>query len=174
MRTAAFPSKRVPRPQAYLLVGLTGAGKTTYAQRVLEPAGVTRLSVDELVYARHGRYGVDYPTEDYFGLYEPALDEIRVKAVAYLEAGRDIALDLGIWSRADRDAWKARVEAAGATWRLLYFPVSRAELLERLAGRNRLEGADALRVTESDLDDFYGRFSEPVDEGEEVVQPGSY
>jgi predicted kinase len=164
----------VPRPQAYLLVGLTGAGKTTYAQRVLEPVGVTRLSVDELVYARHGRYGVDYPTEIYFDLYGPALDEIRVQVDAYLEAGRDVALDLGIWRRADRDEWKARITAAGATWRLLYFPVSRAELLERLIGRNRLEGANALRVTGSDLDDFYARFEEPLDEGEEVIQPGSY
>ncbi|WP_374193049.1 AAA family ATPase [Streptomyces sp. AV19] len=48
-------------PVVYLLVGLTGAGKTTYARRKLEPAGVVRLSVDETVAHDHGRYGVDYP-----------------------------------------------------------------------------------------------------------------
>ena len=40
--------------------GLTGSGKTTFA-RTLESAGVVRLSVDEEVFNRHGRYGVDYP-----------------------------------------------------------------------------------------------------------------
>ena len=47
-------------PVVYLLCGLTGSGKTTYA-RQLEAAGAVRLSVDEEVYARHGRYGVDTP-----------------------------------------------------------------------------------------------------------------
>jgi predicted kinase len=158
----------------YLLVGLTGAGKTTYARRVLEPAGVVRLSVDELVYARHGRYGIDYPAEKYLDLYGPALEEVRRRALGEVALGRDVALDLGIWRRAERDRWKAWIEAAGASWRLLYFPVSRAELLNRLADRNRLDGPDALPVTESDLDDFYARFDEPVDEGEEIIQPGSY
>lgn len=51
----------------YLLVGLTGSGKTTYAKVRLESAGAVQLSVDELVHARHGRYGVDYPERDYFG-----------------------------------------------------------------------------------------------------------
>lgn len=161
-------------PDVFLLVGLTGAGKTTYSKRVLEPAGVVRLSVDELIYAEHGRYGVDYPAETYFELYAPALAAVRDRLAVELARGRDVALDLSIWSRADRDGWKAAIEAAGARWRLLYFPVSRAELWQRLAERNRLDGPDAMPLHESDLDDFYARFDEPVDEGEEVIQPGSF
>jgi predicted kinase len=161
-------------PDVYLLVGLTGAGKTTYSKRVLEPAGVVRLSVDELIFHKHGRYGIDYPASVYFELYAPALEIVRETLLAELDRGRDVALDLGIWSRADRDDWKTRIEAAGARWRLLYFPVSYAELRQRLAERNRLDGPDALRVEESDLDDFYARFEEPTDEGEEVIQPGSF
>ncbi len=158
----------------YLLVGLTGAGKTTYSKRVLEPAGVVRLSVDELIYHEHGRYGIDYPASAYAEFYAPALQTVRELLVEELAMGHDVALDLGIWSRADRDEWKSLIEAAGARWRLLYFPVSLAELRQRLVDRNRLDGPDALRVEESDLDDFYARFAEPTDEGEEVIQPGSY
>jgi predicted kinase len=161
-------------PVVYLLVGLTGAGKTTYSKRVLEPAGAVRLSADELIFAEHGRYGIDYPESVYSELYPPALDTVRELLVEELAMGRDVALDLGIWSRADRDGWKALIEAAGARWRLLYFPVSHAELRQRLAERNRLNGANELRVSEADLDDFYARFDEPVDEGEEVIQPGSF
>jgi predicted kinase len=161
-------------PLVFLLVGLTGAGKTTYSRRVLEPAGAVRLSVDELIYERHGQYDVDYPADTYFSLYEPAVQEIRERMVREVALGHDVALDLGIWSRTDRDEWKDLIEKAGGQWRLLYFPVSHAELLSRLAHRNRMGGADAMPLRETDLDDFYTRFDEPENEGEEVIQPGSY
>jgi predicted kinase len=157
-------------PIVYLLVGLTGSGKTTYARDVLEPQGAVRLSVDEVVFAEHGRYDIDYPAAVYFDLYAPALDKVREQATDALEAGHDVALDLGLWRRADRDEWKARAEAAGARWRLLYFRVPRAELSRRLAARNdQGDHANALRVHESDLDDFYARFEEPDGEGEELI-----
>jgi predicted kinase len=161
-------------PTVFLLVGLTGAGKTSYAERVLGPAGAIRLSVDEIVFARHGRYGIDYPAAEYFDHYEPALAEVRSSLLRELALGHDVALDLGIWSRTDRDGWKALIESAGARWRLLYFRVPRTELLRRLTDRNRLEHANALRVTAADLDDFYARFDEPTGEGEELIEPNSY
>ena len=104
----------------YLLCGLTGSGKTTYAKR-LEAGGAVRLSVDEEVYARHGRYGV---------------------------------------------------EAHGGRWRLLYFKADRQVLVQRLAERNRRDDANGLAVTPSALEDFFARFDEPVDEGEELVDSG--
>lgn len=63
------------RPVAFLLVGLTGAGKSTYALRRLVPGGAVRLSVDEVVFARHGRYGVDYPEHAYFAKEAPVVAE---------------------------------------------------------------------------------------------------
>ncbi|MFG2260611.1 AAA family ATPase [Streptomyces mirabilis] len=67
-RVKAEVSGETAGPVVYLLVGLTGSGKTTYAQRRLEPVGAVRLSVDERVHARYGRYGADYPERDYFAL----------------------------------------------------------------------------------------------------------
>src|SRR5688500_15185492 len=122
-------------PVVFLLVGLTGSGKTTYAQRVLAPTGAVRLSVDEEVFARHGRYGVDYPEPEYFAKEAPVVAEVRERLLTLVRAGRDVVLDHGLWRRPDRDAWKALVEAAGGRWRLLYFPVPRAELLRRLEQR---------------------------------------
>jgi hypothetical protein len=92
----------------------------------------------------------------------------------HIGLGHDVALDLGLWSRKDRDGWKALITTAGARWRLLYFPVPRAELSRRLAERNGQEHANALRVLESDLDDFIARFEEPTGEGEQIIQPDSY
>lgn len=163
-----------PEPVVFLLVGLTGSGKTTYARLWLEPVGAVRLSVDELVYARHGRYGVDYPERDYFALEAPVVAEVRERLAELVAAGRDVVLDHGLWLRGDREAWKKLVEAAGGRWRLLYFPVGREELLRRLEERNRRQDANALRVSSSALDDFFGRFEAPHDEGEEIVAPGSW
>ena len=96
-------------PVVFLLVGLTGSGKTTYAKRRLEPAGAVRLSVDELVFARHGRYGVDYPERDYFALQAPVLERLA----ELVAAGRDVVLDHGLWLRSTREEWKTLVESAG-------------------------------------------------------------
>lgn len=162
------------RPTVFLLVGLTGSGKTTYARQRLEPAGAVRLSVDELVHERHGRYGVDYPEHHYVALEAPALEEVWRRLVELVGAGRDVVLDHGLWLRKDRDAWKTLVEQAGGRWRLLYFPVARHELVRRLQERNRRQDANALLVTPEALDDFYARFDAPEGEGEEIVEPDTF
>ena len=153
----------------YLLCGLTGSGKTSYAKR-LEAGGAVRLSVDEEVYARHGRYGVDYRMEEYFDWERPVVQELRRRLVELVESGRDVVLDCGLWRRSDRDAYKRLVEAHGGRWRLLYLKVDPEVLRQRLADRNRRGDANALAVTPSALEDFIARFHEPVDEGEELVE----
>ncbi|MGC4967330.1 ATP-binding protein [Streptomyces globisporus] len=159
-------------PVVFLLVGLTGSGKTTYAQRKLEPGGAVRLSVDEVVHERHGRYGVDYPENTYFEKEAPVVAELHERLAELVAEGRHVVWDHGLWPRKDRDAMKELVEAAGGRWRLLYFPVEREELLRRLAERNEREDANALVVTPEALDDFFARLEEPQDEGEEIVEPG--
>ncbi|WP_405522689.1 ATP-binding protein [Streptomyces canus] len=106
----------------YLLVGLTGSGKTTYARRRLESGGAARLSVDERVLARHGRYGVDYPERDYFARETPVVPEVREELVERVATGQDVVLDHGLWTRVARDEGKKLVEEAGGSPRLLYFP----------------------------------------------------
>jgi predicted kinase len=155
----------------YLQCGLTGSGKTTSAKR-LEAGGAVRLSVDEEVYARHGRYGVDDPMGEYVERERPGVEELRRRLEELVEAGRDVVLDDGLWQRSDRDADKRLVEAHGGRWRLLYFKADRQVLVQRLAERNRRDDANGLAVTPSALEAFFARFDEPVDEGEELVDSG--
>lgn len=161
-------------PVVFLLVGLTGSGKTTYARTVLEPRGAVRLSVDEEVHRRHGRYGVDYPEWEYFERQAPVVAWTRERLAELVGEGRDVVVDHGLWRCAERAEWKKLVESAGARWRLLYFPLEREELLHRLAERNRREDANALTVTPEALADFVVRFDPPEGEGEEVIAPDSF
>jgi predicted kinase len=155
-------------PVVYLLIGLTGSGKTTYARR-LEAEGVLRLSVDEEVFARNGTYGVDYPDHEYPQRERPVVEEIRERLAAAVRAGRSVVLDYGLWRRAERESYKKLVEDAGGRWRLIYLKVEKAELLRRLHQRNERTDANALRVGPEALDEFYARFDEPSGEGEEVL-----
>ncbi|MGI5201352.1 AAA family ATPase [Spirillospora sp. CA-108201] len=152
----------------WLLVGLTGSGKTTFA-RHLEERGVVRLSVDEEVFRRHGRYGVDFHESRWFELADPVAEEVYRRLGELVKAGRGVVLDHGLWRRGDRDAAKKLVEAAGGRWRLIYLKVGRDELMRRLQLRNQRADANALLVTEPALEDFIARFDEPDGEGEEVV-----
>jgi predicted kinase len=161
----AIPSDK---PLVYLLAGLTGSGKTTYA-RTLEASGLVRLSVDEEVFARHGRYGVDYPEHEYAARQRPIVEHNRQRLVELIRAGHSVVLDYGLWRRSEREDYKQLVEHAGGRWRLLYFPVHRNELLRRLAARNHRADANALTVTVHMLDDFIARFEPPSDEGEEIM-----
>lgn len=151
----------------WLPVGLTGSGKTTFANRLVA-RGVVRLSVDEEVFARHGRYGTDYHESEWPEKEAPVVAEIYRHLEGLVEAGRDVVLDAALWRRTDRDKVKKLIEAAGGSWRLVYFDVGRDELLRRLAERNRRADANALLVTPEALDDFIARFEVPSGEGEEL------
>jgi predicted kinase len=88
----------------YLLCGFVGSGKTTYA-RQLEAEGVARLSVDEIVFERHGRHGVDYPESEHPSHWDAAVEEVDRRLNDLLAAGKSVVLDFGFWSREDRDRY---------------------------------------------------------------------
>ena len=162
----------MPTPLVYMLCGLTGSGKTVYAKR-LEAKGCVRLSIDELVQARHGRYDVDYPAHDYLRFYDEAVTELDRRLVELLEAGQSVVLDHGLWKRSNRDRYKRMVEAHGGRWRLFYFKANPEVLRRRLAERNRRTDANALTVTDDMLTAFLARFEAPVGEGEVVLDQSS-
>jgi predicted kinase len=151
-----------------MLCGLTGSGKTTYG-RLLEKRGIERLSIDETVFDRHGRYDIDDPHTDYRAHWEAARAELDLRLTELLERGESVVLDYGFWSRSDRNAYKQIVEDAGSSWRLLYFRADRDLLEQRLRHRNQRTDANALIVDSAMLDDFFARFEAPEDEGEEVI-----
>jgi predicted kinase len=158
-------------PAAVLLIGITGSGKTHLAQ-ALADRGLIRLSVDEEVHRRHGRYGVDYPEHTYFERERPVVDAIRELLVQHLRAGDDVVLDYGLWLRRERDEWSKTVEHAGGRPLPVYLPVAKAELLRRLEQRNQRADANALTVTPEALEDFFARFEPPGSDENVVINTG--
>lgn len=156
------------KPQVYLLCGLTGSGKTTYAQKLVQ-SGATRLSLDEAVFERYGSYGIDYPQSRFFEYETIVKKQLEEHFVELIMSNKSVVLDYGFWKKEFRDYYKSLCNEHNAKWRLLYFKVSKNKLLERLNKRNKRTDANAIPVTESDLDDFYERFEEPRSEGQETI-----
>lgn len=161
-------------PTVYLLCGLTGAGKSTYAAK-LEAQGLKRLALDEAVFESHGRYGVDYPEQEFATHEAEARNQLDDRLVELVRNGESVVLDYGFWSRQDRERYKQLINDSGGECKLLYFKAAPDLLQKRLAARNdaQYEGANQLPVTDEMLEAFAERFEEPSNEGEEIVGDGT-
>jgi predicted kinase len=131
-------------PTVYLLAGLPGSGKTTYA-KALESEGVVRLGVDDEIRARHGLFGVDYPVEEHLGFLAGVLEDVNQQLIEHVEAGHDVVLDHGLGQRDERDSYKRLVEEHGGQWCLIHFTVDHTELIRRLEIRNARPGPHSVK-----------------------------
>jgi predicted kinase len=131
----------------------------------------TRVSIDQIIYSRHGIYGADYPPDRY--------DEYQTEADGIYDAhfrqllreGRDIVLDRSFYAKEDRDEFRDLVEQAGARRVLVYFKADRDVLWKRICER-RARGVNAdsaLEISEELLDAYFAGFEAPVGEGEMVI-----
>jgi predicted kinase len=160
----------VRRPEVVLLCGLAGSGKTTYAKH-LETQGYMRLSVDEEIWRRFGRYGVDYQPDEYGQHTEVAREAVRARLLALLAEGRDVVVDSSFWQRSRRQEYKRLIEQAGGRWRLVYLRADPALLRARLDRRAARSDANAaFPITEELLARYLDSFEPPSGEGEEVVE----
>lgn len=155
------------KPVVYILCGLPGTGKTTYAKTKLK--NITRLSTDEIVFDRHGNYGVDYLKEDYNKYYDPVEEELKQELIKLLKSGSSVVLDYGFWEKKMRDAYKKLIEENNGEWKLFYLKVNKDTLIKRLLERNKRISANSLTVSEKDLDEYISEFEEPVNEGEITI-----
>ena len=153
------------KPVVYLLCGLPGSGKSTYARK-LEKEGAVCFSLDEELFKRFGRH------------FESGYDEKEVETkrqlkelcVENVRAGRSVIFDFGFWKKSARDEYKSFIEQAGADRKLIYFPASEVELKRRLHIRNENDLDRNHHISEELMDKFMTQFEPPFGEGEEVIE----
>lgn len=119
------------KPTVYVLCGLPGSGKTTYA-RSLEAGGVVRLTFAEALIAK---YGSAFPSEKYEEYRTNIESELISKMQEAVGGGENVVFDWGFWQKAQRERIKEAIEVAGGAYALVYFDRPSAEL--RVAVRDR-------------------------------------
>jgi predicted kinase len=157
------------KPVVYLLCGLGGSGKSTYAQKLTE-GGLQKFSLDEYVYSKYGRDIVNLPENEYLEHYRTAKIELDTKLASSIKRNHSVVVDYGFWRRNSRDFYKQLIEENGGKWRLIYLKASPEVLLSRLKERNQRTDANAFPVTEQKLLEYIDRFEEPNGEGEEIIE----
>ena len=151
------------------MCGLAGSGKTAHSKE-LETRGYVRLSVDEEVWERFGRFGVDYDASSYEAHTAVARRSLDERLTSLVAQGRDVVVDSSLWQRVRREELKRLVERAGGRWRLVYLKASEAVLRARLAQRaERFDANAAFPITNEILTRYLIAFEAPSDEGEEIV-----
>jgi predicted kinase len=157
----------------WIFTSIAGSGKSTLSKAIAErhPSFV-RLSGDNVLHAKHGLYGKDYPPEMYGKYLDEAAAEVEAKLSELLDDGeRDIVLDRSLYSREQRDFFKKLVEGKGARWILVFFrPASKDVIWKRIQQRRQagIDADSALDITPDILERYWQGFESPQGEGEFV------
>lgn len=159
------------RTTVHLLVGLNGAGKSTYARRLQRERPVVRFTLDEWMIRL---YRLRYDDPSYPALADTCQDLVWDTAQQVLATGTEVVLDWNQWSRQRRATWRDKVLGAGHQPVLHHLRVSVETAIARAEERGR-RGAPGSHVLDAQairhLDDI---FEPPMaEEGLEIhiVQP---
>lgn len=147
----------------YLMVGLPGAGKTTYAQKLEEETGAVRFSPDEWHIFLFG---------DDFHQVEQEIHDSRHGRVEELmwKVGQDllrkgvsVILDFGFWVEEQREEKRLEAAALGIEAKVCFLDTPLEELLRRLEARAAQNRDDVFAtITEEDMRAWAALFQPPV------------
>ena len=154
------------------LCGLVCTGKSTYAKKLCRDRKAALLSVDEITLAMFPE-GAGEMHDTYV---ERAEKLVFAKAVELAEVGIDSVLDIGLWTRAERDEARAYFAEKGVDFEIHYITVPREEWHRRIKKRNaavKVGECFAYYVDEGLAEKCLGFFEEPrADEDVYTVSNG--
>jgi predicted kinase len=154
------PDPTGPRVRAaivYLIVGLPGAGKTTYAKKLETSAPALRLTPDEWQVMLFG----DRNPPDKRDLVEGKLVDIGMRAA---ELGTNVVFDFGFWGKDERSALRWIAGAVGARSQVVYLPIDPAEQRRRVTDRFTTAPDRTFHMSDVELEQWRAQFQAPDDE----------
>jgi predicted kinase len=138
----------------YLIVGLPGAGKTTYAKELESTAPALRLTPDEWQIMLFG----DRNPPDQRDLVEGKLIQIGMRAA---ELGTNVVFDFGFWGKDERSALRWIARAVGARSQVVYLPIEHEEQRRRVTARFATTPEHTFAMTDVELEQWRAQFQAP-------------
>lgn len=154
-------------PDLVLVVGSTGAGKTTYARHLAEELGALRFSIDEWMMALFWADSPQ-PIEFQWAMERVNRCEAQIFAMARQAAARGLTavLDLGFTTKAHRDKFRMLGAEADLSVAAHFVDVPAEERWRRVEGRNTERGETFAMTVDREMFDFMEGLWEPPDEAE--------
>lgn len=155
---------RSPPPRLVLTMGLSGSGKTTVSQHLLEQMGAVRLRSDVERKRLHGLAATERGGAGQ-GLYTPeatarTFGYLRAQSRVLLRDGLSVVVDAAFLRRDERQAFAALADELGVAFHIVECTAPDAVLRERL-GRRQQADTDASDATAAVLD-LQGCVREPL------------
>lgn len=159
--------------QLILVVGCTGAGKSTYARTLADQLGALRFSIDEWMVAL---FWADSPQPIEFAWTMERVNrcEAQIFAMAQQAAARGVpaVLDLGFTTKAHRDKFRELGKAAGFSVAVHFIDVPADERWRRVEHRNAQQGETYSLKVDRGMFDFMEGLWEPPSEAEWLAGGG--
>lgn len=160
-------------PQVILVVGCTGAGKTTYARKLAGDLGAIRCSIDEWMMPL---FGPDQPKPIRFDWMMERVNRCEamiftlVQQVAAL--GVPAVLDLGFTKKEHRDKFRSLCADVGLNAAVHFVDVPRETRWQRVEQRNRDQGETFAMQVDRGMFDFMESMWEPPQPSEIALNDG--
>ena len=119
--------------KVYLICGKICSGKTRYAGQLRETIPAVILSTDEVTYDLTD----NAQGESYNAFARRVNGYLRKKAVQIVQAGANVILDWGFWTRVDRQEISDYFRSRGIAYEWHYIDVSEEQWEKNIAERNR-------------------------------------
>jgi predicted kinase len=146
----------------HLMIGLPCSGKTTRAKELEIELKALRLTPDE--WHRH-LFGQDATHPEHDNRHNK-IEELQWRvAASTLALGKDVILDFGMWQLSERQDFRKRAAAIGATTVIHLLDVPHDELFARLEARNKEAEDKVTYIPPSMLQEWIPYFQVP-DEAE--------
>ena len=141
------------------MVGLPCSGKTTLAQKLEHEQSALRLTTDEWHIRLFGQDAEEPEHDARHTLIETMLWQVASRA---LELGTNVILDFGFWAREEREDYRSRAKALGASSEVHFLDVSADELMRRLSSRNSESSPASFYIPEEMMKPWIGFFQRPT------------
>lgn len=158
----------------HLIVGSTGAGKSTYARELAERERGVRFAIDEWMLEL---FGPDRPDDAGYDFYAPRIERssamIWSVVLQLARAHVPSVLEIGLTERAAREAFYQKAAAARLRLELHCLEAPRELRWRRVEARNRERGSTFAMEVTREMFDFVEQMWEPPDDAELSAHDGS-
>ncbi len=163
-------SRQAPNAgRVHLVVGPVGAGKSTFALALARERRAVRLTLDEWMTTL---YRPDRPDTGVLDWYveraERCIEQIWTIASTLVELETDVILEIGLLQRTERERFYQRVHAVGYALTVYVVDAARDVRRERVAERNRCQGATFSMIVPPEIFELASDLWEPPDVDERV------